>query len=849
MTDMTGRHVESPPLLLTLPRALAVCALVLIAGALPSAQNRPTPAAAAVPADPASRALNAGQFDEVERLLRGATDPRAFALRARALVAQGRYGEAEKLLTPVAASQPASDAALELGLLQMQLGRRGEGGRILKLIVARLDAKTAADYLRLGLAARALGAFQDANGFFRQANRLAPDDVAVNTAWGELFLEKYDRKEAMKSFQDALRVDESHVPTILGVARVALEDNPPAARSAIERALKTNPNSVPARLLGAEIALDDRKRDEARAEIEKALKVNPNSLEARSLQAAMAFLEGKPAEFEKQVQEVLKINPAYGEVYRVTGDHAARNYRFDEAASLVRRALALDDANTQAHADLGRHLLRTGDEPGARVALERAFKDDDFDQITYNLLTLLDTLDTFETITDGDIIMRFDPKEAAVMREHALPLAKEAIATLSKRYEFKVTGPILIEMFPKHDDFAVRNVGLPGMIGALGACFGRVVTLDSPKARPPGDFNWGATLWHEIAHVVTLQMSKNRVPRWLTEGISVWEEKRARAEWGREMEVTFAHALNEGKILKLDVLNEGFSDPKMISLAYYQASLVVEHLVDTYGEPKLRDLLRAYGEGLENEDALKEAFGASMSQIQTSFDARLEKQYAGLRRALKTPEMKEKPTLDELKAIAAANPESFAVQMRLAQALHEGKDASGAIAALERAAQLIPSANGASNPHTMIATIALEQKDTARAIRALEAVMRIDHSDVESARKLAELVGPLGDAERAEDAYRRLVAIDPFDRQAAAALGRLALKRKDTEVALRSFRTVLATNPPDRAEAHVELAEAYIAAGQLAEAKKQALAAAEIAPSFERAQDLLLKILEAGAPK
>ena len=95
-------------------------------------------------------------------------------------------------------------------------------------------------------------------------------------------------------------------------------------------------------------------------------------------------------------------------------------------------------------------------------------------------------------------------------------------------------GPILIEIFPKHDDFAVRNVGLPGMIGALGACFGRVVTMDSPQARPPGEFQWEATLWHELAHVITLQMSNQRVPRWLTEGISVYEEKRARPEWGRE---------------------------------------------------------------------------------------------------------------------------------------------------------------------------------------------------------------------------------------------------------------------------------------------------------------------------
>ena len=202
--------------------------------------------------------------DEVDRVLRSATDARSIAIRARAEIARGRYAEAEKLLTPVASAQPGSDAALELGLLHMQLGRRGEGVRILRLIVARVDAQTAPDLLRLGQAARALGAFQDANGFFRQANRLAPTDVAVNTAWGELFLEKYDRKEAMRSFQDALKADETHVPAILGVARIATEENPPAAKSAIERALKVNASSVPAHLLAAEMSLDDRKRDEAR---------------------------------------------------------------------------------------------------------------------------------------------------------------------------------------------------------------------------------------------------------------------------------------------------------------------------------------------------------------------------------------------------------------------------------------------------------------------------------------------------------------------------------------------------------------------------------------------------------
>ena len=110
------------------------------------------------------------------------------------------------------------------------------------------------------------------------------------------------------------------------------------------------------------------------------------------------------------------------------------------------------------------------------------------------------------------------------------------------------------------------------MIGALGACFGRVVTMDSPRARPPGEFQWEATLWHELAHVITLQMSNQRVPRWLTEGISVYEEKRARPEWGREMDVAFAARSTRGETMKLRDLNAAFNDPKLISLAYFQAS-------------------------------------------------------------------------------------------------------------------------------------------------------------------------------------------------------------------------------------------------------------------------------------
>jgi hypothetical protein len=137
------------------------------------------------------------------------------------------------------------------------------------------------------------------------------------------------------------------------------------------------------------------------------------------------------------------------------------------------------------------------------------------------------------------------------MRHYVPELARNAMDALSRLWEFTPKGPILIEMFPEHDHFAVRTLGLPGLLGALGACYGRVVTLDSPRARDPGTFNWGETLWHELAHVITLQLSNNRLPRWLSEGTSVYEERRGAADVGRGSDKPFARAVANGPVREI----------------------------------------------------------------------------------------------------------------------------------------------------------------------------------------------------------------------------------------------------------------------------------------------------------
>jgi tetratricopeptide (TPR) repeat protein len=839
---------------------LALCAVAVMSPLPAARQSEPFPRSAWV-------AIAHGRASEAEALARAqpADDPAAVAVLAHLAIDKGKYDEALAMLEPAATRAPNGDAALELGLVLQRLGRaQAASAHLQRLFRAATNGPADPDVLvRGGRAAQALGRMHDANALFRTAAGARRDPIA-ETAWGELFLETYEFGEAAKSFQQVIKMDPQWAPAHAGLAATLADQNPPAAAAAAARALEIDPTLSPAHVLLAQLDIDNTRYDAARDRLSKVLSFNPSHLEAHALIAAIAYVKDDRATYDAETKKTLAINPAYSDVYRITGDVAARNYRFEEAVALNRQALQLDPSNHRADASLGMHLMRTGEEADARQSLERAHSAFGFDPETKNLLDLLDKIEKFEVVRDGDITFKFHPDEAAVLSEYAVPLAKEALAALSKKYDFTPTGPILVEMFPVHDDFAVRTLGLPGMIGALGACFGRVVSLDSPKARPPGTFSWQATLWHELAHVITLQMSKQRVPRWLTEGISVYEEMRARPEWGRDMEVPFAIALERGETLKLRDLNSGFTRPDTIALAYYEAALLVEHIVASRGEAPLRALVRSYAAGIETEAALPKALGVSIDELQASFDKALDTKYASVRAALRdspvaqrgrggaVPVAAMETGADALKAAAAAKPGSYVAQLALGQALAGAGDRA-AFEPLEKAAALVPMATGDDSPHAIMARLAEQLGDEARAAREYRALLAHDHAAVEPARRLAALADKLKDEEAARFAYDRVTAIDPFDAQAHTGLGRIALKARNVQVAEREFRAALATGPADKADAHCDLGETYLLIGRPADAKKQALAALEIAMDYPRAQELLLKSRAAlgggGAPQ
>ena len=803
------------------------------------------------PMQAAVRALIEGRYDEVDIVtakLDGA-DPEVIAVKARAAIARGRYEQAEAMLRPAVPLAPTSEAALHLGLLLQMLGRADAAMVLERVALLAGRSPDPAEIARGARAERALGRLREANASYQLAAKRAPADPSIHTAWGELFLQTEQNREALKSFQAVLESDPRWTPALIGAAQALADDDPPQAAALAKKALEINPSSVDAYVFLAAQTTDADKRHEGRQLLQKALAINPSSLDAHALLAAMAYVEDKQAEYEAEVAKTLAIAPNYGEVYRVTGQLAASHYRFDEAVALTRRAIALDPSSARALTDLGTHLLRTGDEPAARTALDQSFKLHPYSVVTFNLLGMMDKLDTFETFRDGDLIVRMPKDEVPVLRDYIVALAHKALDEFSKRYQFNPQGPILIEVFDKHDDFAVRNVGLPGMVGALGACFGRVVTMDSPKALPPGSFQWEATLWHELAHVITIQMSNQRIPRWLTEGISAFEEKRARPEWARGQDVEFATLLGRGETIKLRELNAAFTDPRTISLAYFEAALLVEHLVEVYGDGGVARLVRAYAQGIDTDAALKSALDTDFDRLQASFNRFNDRTFGKITPALKAgardEELQTMP-VTALRAYAAGNPGSFAAQLALGRALLKEQQIDEAQQAFERAAVLVPVAHGPASPHAQLAAIALEKNDRNRAIAELQALIAVDFDNIDAARQLASLLRTAGvnDPAKLRPVFERIAAIDPFDADAHATLGRLAMERGEPDTAAREFRTVIALGPVDQAAAITDLAESYMRGGKRAEAKKQTLAALEIAPNYERAQTLLLQLVD-----
>lgn len=793
-------------------------------------------------------------------LARNASASDAWNTLGDVLVARGRRGEAEAAYAKAIAGRGSAALAAEasLGLLLHDRGVRADANARFERLIAAYNAgraTTAQDLIAVGKACRALGAsnpdaFKDALKAFDEAAALDETHEA-RLRTGDLFLEKFNGTEARTVFETVLRTNPRQPRALLGLARARDFDGERGVPDLVDAAIATDPGFAEAYAYrsGLLLALED--FPAALAQAEKALAVNPSSAEALAAKAAAQYLSGDSQGFAATRSRAESLFPASGDLLVTVAEAAVRNRLYRESAQLAREALTRDPRSWAALASLGQNQLRLGEIDDARKSLERSFEGDPYNVWVKNTLDLMDTFKNYTLVDAGRFRLFLDKKEAGVLGPPMTALATEALQKLSARYGFSPAGPIRVEAYPSHADFSVRTVGLAGL-GALGVCFGPVVAIDSPQARERGAFNWGSTLWHELAHVVTMGASGNRVPRWLTEGISVHEERRARPGWGDDLSLEFLLAYQAGRLLSLRDLNNGFVRPKspdQVSLSYYQASLVVEYVEGRYGLAALRGLLGAYASGATTEKAFESAVGRTLDQVDAEFQASLKSRLAGPLAGIRPSETpgasatgSERATRAGLEARLAKDDGDFVAHAMLGLLNHREKREDEALRHLERAARIWPGSSGDESPYFAIAEIKLARGDHEGAMAALKALVALNENHDAARRQLASLLESAGELQPALDVLESSVFIYPFDPALHERRAALASRLRKPRDVVEARRAIVALDPVDKAEAYYQLALAEIEAGDRTAARRSILRSLEVAPRFERAQALLLRI-------
>ena len=662
--------------------------------------------------------------------------------------------------------------------------------------------------------------YQTANNAFRAAVKLHPQDPNLRVRWGLMYLEHWQPADAQDLFEEALKIKDDYAPALLGLAKVAADSYDGKAAELAERALKSDPKLFEARELLARMALEDNNPEKATEEAKKALDISPEALDAMAILAAVDLLDDKPTQW---TDRILKINPSYGEAYATPGHFFVINRRYDEGIKAYRKALEIEPTLYSARSELGINLMRFGQDEEARQQLLECWNAGYQSNETKNSLLLLDTYKNYVTIKTPTTILRLDKKEAALLKPYFQSELDRALATYEEKYHYKLNQPVQIEVYPNHEDFAVRTMGMPGL-GALGVTFGTVVAMDSPSSRTPGSFHWDSTMWHELSHVYVLSMTQSRVPRWFTEGLAVYEETaNGHPDWGDRLDPHEIAAIKEKKLLPIAELDRGFihpTYPEQVIVSYFQAGKICDFIHEKWGYDKLLAMIHDFAELKPTTEVIEQEFMMKPEEFDRQFLAWLEAQT--------------KRTVDGFdewkKGIKTVNEDVKAKNWD--EAIKEGTAIR----------DIYPDYVELGNVYEFLSEAYLAKGDKAKATAELERYSTVGGRDPVTLKQLAALETEQGHKREAATVLERLNLTYLEDDEAHQKLGELYMDLNNPTGAIREFQAVLAGKPIDLAGAHYQLAQAFMAVHRDADARDEVLSSLEAAPSFKPAQKLLLEL-------
>ncbi|MCA9689528.1 MAG: hypothetical protein KC636_07950 [Myxococcales bacterium] len=727
---------------------------------------------------------------------------------ARLRLRRGDSQGAEQRLRNALSVEPGSIAVQgELLDLLVATGRREEpeARQLMDALYDAYDAGKAGDVEGLmavasaALARGSSGAFHDANMVLGEAEQRSAEDKdplaflardRLLLRRGAVFTEKYAAEEAATTYGLILERDPWHADALAGLATALLGELriADAARSA-EMALQANPRCVEAHAALARVAVIEGRREDARARVEQQIfTVHPEYEAGLAVMSGLAVItEDKAAHAALRARALAQAKDG-GRYFTTLADLLVFIHLYPEVNEVLAKAVEVAPKDPLAQSAYGLNLLRLGDEPRGRAALAAAWQRDRFNERTRNVLDLYDNrIDKhFTDAKAKGVRLRLPTEDHEFLEDTTLAAITRARKALDARYGLD-PGELRIEMFDDPSEFSIRTIGVPSL-GAVGVCFGHLITI---VGNHRGTHNLDQVVWHELAHVYAIELSRGRVPRWFTEGLSEWETELADPSWARESAQLLARAGREGKLRKLHELELAFlraENGLMMEVAYSTAAYAIRYLGETYGHDQLKAMLRGYADGHTTEALFQRHLGKDMATVEREFEAWFQGQ-------LKAKVSGYWPSADDgdegdPKASSKGDPRDALYRQALVKAR------AGDFATAERALQgLISKGGDGYRPRMLLAELLARGKDWKAARPHLEKARSFHHESVEPLVKLAELARRERDLAAEAAVLRDALAIEAGAYDPAARLLMITAITGDADGQARALERATAIAP------------------------------------------------------
>ncbi len=690
----------------------------------------------------------------------------------------------------------------------------------------------------------ALGDLYTADELLEQATQLNPDNAMILVRTGELYMRTYQYQDAYNFFNQALALEADNAWAHIGAAEALSTGNNGEEINAHIEAVQTHFASPPGARLRAMImsinsVMEQDLYDETREQLDQAWGLVEEeglpAMQLNALEAALAFVTRRTDEVQTYIDKALSEAPGYGDAYAIPGYFASITRRYSESGEFYQKAVEIEPTHWTAHLELGQNYLRLNKIDDGIRHVEISYEGDGFNPKTLNMMRLLDTFSanfvdlTFPDPPEGDgipkLVLRLDRNEVDVLTPYAQELAEASMATFEERYNFPAKEPVIVEIFPNHEDFVVRSIGMPG-VGILGVTFGYLFAMDSPTGHPDETYHWGTTLWHEMAHVYTVEATEHGVPRWYSEGISVYEEWNTGPIPGIKIPSYVLSFMAEGAFLPVAELDNGFMRPtydEQVIVSYMQAGLIFQFISEEYGHDKIVDMLYQFVEGTDEVTAIETALGISDNEFDRHFKQYIDIEFGPL---LSNLQIWQQDLQATMQAFAADNWEET-------------------IAAASRAIFTYPEYVEQDSPYIAkaLAHSQLEQDDLK--FETLETFWQLGGYSARALKELADAYIARGQQEEAINVFRDIHYVDPFDEETHGKLGDLLIELQQPHAALQEYLVGLALDPLDQATANYRVASAYKALNDSSQSMEYLMTALDIAPQFRPAQQLLLELSRA----